>query len=150
MWRVRGEARSRRTRRRVVLAVAAVVTGLALAGGAAVVGRLTAPDTSIAGPLAPGSVSVLGTDGAVRLAADLTPARGWVRLTAHVSGIPAGERCEVVVVGKDGSQEVAGSWLTGADPAGATVDGSAVIPLDQVAQVVVRNEAGRQFVSAAV
>ena len=150
MWRVRGEARSRRTRRRVVLAVAAVVTGLALAGGAAVVGRLTAPDTSIAGPLAPGSVSVQGTDGAVRLAADLTPARGWVRLTAHVSGIPAGERCEVVVVGKDGAEEVAGSWLTGSDPAGATVDGSAVIPLDQVAQVLVRNEAGREFVSAAV
>jgi hypothetical protein len=54
------------------------------------------------------------------------------------------------VVGKDGSQEVAGSWLTGSDPAGATVEGSAVIAIDQVAQVVVRNEDGRQFVSAAV
>jgi anti-sigma factor RsiW len=150
LWQVRGESRSRRGRRRVVLAVAAVVTGLALAGGAAVVARLTAPDTSIAGPVAPGTVSVQGDDGAVRLAADLTPAKGWVKLTAHVSGIPAGERCEVVVVGKDGSQEVAGSWLTGSDPAGATVEGSAVIALDQVAQVVVRNEDGRQFVSAAV
>jgi anti-sigma factor RsiW len=148
MWRVRGEARSRRTRRRVVLAVAAVVTGLALAGGAAVVGRLTAPDTSIAGPVAPGTVSWQGDSGGVRLAADLTPARGWVKVTAHVSGLPAGERCEIVVVGKDGAQEVAGSWLTGSDPAGATVDGSAVIALDQVAQVVVRNEAGRQFVAA--
>jgi anti-sigma factor RsiW len=154
LWRVKGESRSRRGRRRVVLAVAAVVTGLALAGGAAVVGRLTAPgpspDISIAGPVAPGTVTVQGSTGAVRLAADLTPARGWVKVTAHVSGIPAGERCEVVVVGKDGSQEVAGSWLTGSDPAGATVDGSAVIPPDQVAQVVVRNQAGREFVSATV
>jgi anti-sigma factor RsiW len=150
LWQVRGESRSRRGRRRVVLAVAAVVTGLALAGGSAVVARLTAPDTSVAGPVAPGTVSVQGTDGAVRLAADLTPARGWVKVTAHVSGIPAGERCEVVVVGKDGSQEVAGSWLTGSDPAGATVDGSAVIAPDQVARVVVRNEDGRQFVSASV
>jgi anti-sigma factor RsiW len=150
LWQVKGESRSRQVRRRVVLAVAAVVTGLALAGGAAVVARLTAPDTSIAGPVAPGTVSVQGTDGAVRLAADLTPARGWVKVTAHVSGIPAGERCEVVVVGKDGSEEVAGSWLTGSDPAGATVDGSAVIAPDQVAQVIVRNEDGRRFVSAAV
>jgi anti-sigma factor RsiW len=150
LWRVKGESRSRQVRRRVVLAVAAVVTGLALAGGAAVVARLTAPDTSVAGPVAPGTVSVQGSDGAVRLAADLTPANGWVKLTAHVSGIPAGEPCEIVVVGKDGSQEVAGSWLTGSDPAGATVDGSAVIALDQVAQVVVRNEDGRRFVTAAV
>jgi anti-sigma factor RsiW len=150
LWQIRGESRTRRTRRRVVLAVAAVVTGLALAAGAAVVARMTAPEASVAGPVVPGTISVQGTQGDVRLAADLSPARGWVRVSAHVSGIPAGERCQLVVVGKDGSENVAGGWLTGSDPAGATVDGSAIITADQVAQVVVRNEAGQQFVSAAV
>jgi anti-sigma factor RsiW len=149
LWQVRGESRSRRGRRRVLVAAAAVVTGLALAGGSAFIARSVAPDTVTAAPV-PGAISVQGNDGAVRLDAQLTPARGWVKLTAHVSGIPAGERCEVVVVGKDGSQEIAGSWLTGSDPAGATVEGSAVIAADQVASVLVRNEAGQQFVSAAV
>lgn len=149
LWQVRGESRTRRGRRLVLLAAAAVVTGLALAGGAAAIARATAPETVTAAPV-PGTVSVQGDDGGVRLAADLAPARGWVRVTAHVSGIPAGERCELVVVGRDGSEEVAGSWLTGSDPAGATLDGSAVVPPDQVARVLVRNEDGREFVSAAV
>jgi anti-sigma factor RsiW len=149
LWQVRGESRSKRGRRRVQLAAAAVVTGLALTGGVVAVTRATAPDVVTAAPV-PGTVSVQGGDGPVRLAADLAPARGWVRVTAHVSGIPAGERCELVVVGRDGAEEVAGSWLTGSDPAGATLDGSAVIPPEQVARVLVRNADGREFVSAAV
>jgi RNA polymerase sigma-70 factor (ECF subfamily) len=149
LWQVRGESRTKRGRRRVLLASAAVVTGLALAGGTVLITQAVAPDSVTAAPV-PGTVSVQGRDGAVVLAADVVPARGWVKLTAHVSGIPAGERCEIVVVGKDGSEAFAGGWVTGSDPAGATVEGSAAIAPDQVASVVVRNEAGREFVSAAV
>ena len=69
-------------------------------------------------------------------------------MSADVSGIPAGERCELVVVAKDGTEADAGSWLTGADPAGATVDGSALVSPEDVAGVLVRNEDGREFVSA--
>jgi putative zinc finger protein len=161
LWRVRGEARQQRGRRRVVLGVAAAVTAVALAGGAAVVGRLTAPEPAVTaaptaaptpGPTAPapGTRTIEGSDGGVRLAVDLTPARGWVRVAARVTGLPPGERCELVVVAKDGSEEVAGSWLTGADPAGAALSGSAVIAAEDVAGVVVRNEAGREFVTATV
>jgi RNA polymerase sigma-70 factor (ECF subfamily) len=96
----------------------------------------------------PGTRTLAGSDGDVRLSVDLTPARGWVRLAARVSGIPAGEPCELVVVAKDGTEEVAGSWLTGADPAGATVNGSAIIAAEDVAGVVVRNESGEEFVAA--
>jgi RNA polymerase sigma-70 factor (ECF subfamily) len=149
LWQVRGESRTKRGRRRVLLASAAVVTGLALAGGTVLITQAVAPGSVTAAPV-PGTVSVQGSDGAVVLAADVVPARGWVKLTAHVSGIPAGERCEIVVVGKDGSEAFAGGWVTGSDPAGATVEGSAAIAPDQVASVVVRNEAGREFVSAAV
>jgi len=151
LWRVRGESRRGRGRRRLVLGVAAAVTGVALAGGAVAIGRATAPETSVtAAPSAPapGARVLEGSDGGVRLVATITPARGWVRVSADVSGIPAGERCELVVVAKDGTEEEAGSWLTGADPAGATVDGSALISPEDVAGVLVRNEDGREFVSA--
>jgi hypothetical protein len=83
----------------------------------------------------------------VVMTARLTPATGWVRLSATVQGIPAGERCRIIVVSRDGSRTVAGSWLV--PQAGwrepVTLDGSAIVPPDQVASVVVENEAGRQF-----
>ncbi|WP_214407895.1 zf-HC2 domain-containing protein [Pseudonocardia lacus] len=157
LWRVRGESRRRRGRSRLALGVAAAVTAVGLAGGAVAIGRLTAPETTAtAAPTtaptapAPGTRVLEGSDGPVRLVATITPARGWVRVSADVSGIPAGESCELVVVAKDGSEESAGSWLTGADPAGATVDGSAVVSPEDVAGVVVRNEEGREFVTATV
>ncbi|MCO1658703.1 zf-HC2 domain-containing protein [Pseudonocardia humida] len=153
LWRVRGESRTRRGRRRLALGVAAAVTGVALAGGAVAIGRATAPETTVtAAPSAPepGTRVLEGSDGGVRLVASITPARGWVRVSADVSGIPAGERCELVVIAKDGTEEFAGGWLTGADPAGATVDGSAIVAAEDVAGVVVRNEDGREFVSATV
>ena len=71
-------------------------------------------------------------------------------LTATVDGVPAGQRCRLVVVARDGSRAVAGSWLV--SPAGehdgTTLHGSAIVPPDQVAAVLVENEAGREFVVA--
>jgi anti-sigma factor RsiW len=152
LWQIRGETRSRRTRRRVVLAAAAAVTATALAGGSVAIGRLTAPDTVIAGPVAPDGTStvVQGSDGPVQLQAVLTPATGWVRVSATVRGIPAGERCAIVVVAKDGTQQIAASWLTGQDPTGAPIDGSAVVAAEDVASIVVRNDEGREFISVPV
>ena len=68
-------------------------------------------------------------------------------VSATVRGIPAGERCQLVVVGRDGSREVAGSWLVPQSGwrQGMTLDGSAIVAPDQVAAVVVENEAGHQF-----
>jgi hypothetical protein len=93
---------------------------------------------------------VEGSTGSVTLAAELTPADGWVRIATRVTGIPPGERCEVVLVGRDGEELVAASWITGGDPTGGPVEGSGAIPVDRVAEVVVRNDAGREFVSVAV
>ncbi|MCU1665707.1 MAG: anti-sigma factor [Pseudonocardia sp.] len=147
---IRSETGARRRRSRLGLAAAAVIgVGVVLGGGIAV-GRTAAPDVVVAAPApAPADARVLtgtGPDGVV-MTARLTPATGWVRLSATVQGIPAGERCRIIVVSRDGSRTVAGSWLV--PQAGwrepVTLDGSAIVPPDQVASVVVENEAGRQF-----
>ena len=53
------------------------------------------------------------------------PTAGYVRLSASVNDIPPGERCRMVVVAKDGTREVAFSWVTGeALPGGAPLTGS--------------------------
>ncbi|MGH3588506.1 MAG: anti-sigma factor, partial [Pseudonocardia sp.] len=95
-------------------------------------------------------VLVGGGDPGISMRTTLTPAAGWVRLSTSVEGLPAGERCQIVVVARDGSRHIAGSWLVpqGGWGAGMTLDGSAIVPLDQVAQVVVQNEAGREFAVA--
>jgi hypothetical protein len=149
---IRSETGTRRQRSRLALAAAAVIgVGVVLGGGIAV-GRTAVTDVVAAAPApapADADTRVLtgtGPDGVV-MTARLTPATGWVRLTATVQGIPAGERCRIIVVSRDGSRAVAGSWLvpqTGwREP--MTLDGSAIVPPDQVASVVVENEAGRQF-----
>ena len=90
-----------------------------------------------------------GSAGPVQLQAVLTPANGWVRVSATVRGIPPGERCAIVVVAEDGTEQIAGSWLTGRDPNAAPIDGSAVIAPEDVAAIAVRNDAGREFISVA-
>jgi anti-sigma factor RsiW len=147
---VRAEAAAGRRRRRFLLAGAAAAVIAVVLGGGVLIGRQTAPPPP-AVVAAPGAVQLAG-EGApgVSMTATLTPAAGWVRLTTSVKGIPAGERCYIVVVARDGTRQIAGSWLVspGGWRDGVTLDGSALVPLDQVAQVVIQNEAGREFAVA--
>ncbi len=147
---VRTEAGAQRRRRRFLVAGAAAAMVAAILGGGVMIGRETAPPppTVVA---APGAVELTGGGApGVSMTATLTPAAGWVRLTTSVKGIPPGERCYVVVVARDGTREIAGSWLVspGGWRDGVTLDGSALIPLDEVAEVVVENEAGQEFAIA--
>ena len=150
---MRAEAAAERRRRLLTRAAgAAAAVAVLLAGGAAL-GRSTGPDPLVvgSGPAAPaaGGVTLQG-DGAsgVRMAAVVSPAAGWVRVAATVRGIPAGERCRLLVLTRDGRREVAGSWLTSAkgEADGTQVDGAAIVAPDQVAGVAVENESGRRFV----
>jgi anti-sigma factor RsiW len=161
---VRGEA-ARGSRRRWMPAAAAVAVALAGALGAGVaVGRGTAPAPGAqATPPAP-SVSVTsaapGTRAGtvddpatgVRLTARVVPAIGWVRVNAAVNGIPAGENCRLIVVGKDGTREIAAGWIVSkaGETGGTTLDGSAAVAPDNVAAVEVVNTAGRRFVTLPV
>jgi hypothetical protein len=149
---VRSEAGSRGRRRGFALAAAAAVTVAAVLGGGVLIGRTTAAPAVTAAPAPAADAVILSGGGApgVSMTATLTPATGWVRLTASVQGVPAGERCLLVVVARDGARHIAGGWLVpaGGWADGMTLDGSATVPLDEVAQVVVENEAGRRFATA--
>jgi hypothetical protein len=120
-------------------------------GGGVLIGRQTSPPPRAVVAAAPGAVELTGSGApGVDMTATLTPAAGWVRLSTTVKGIPGGERCYIVVVARDGTREVAGSWLVPEKGwrDGITLDGSALVPLDQVAEVVIENEEGREFAIA--
>ncbi|MCX5380056.1 zf-HC2 domain-containing protein [Streptomyces sp. NBC_00091] len=89
-----------------------------------------------------------------RMTVQLTPAAKWVRVHAAVTGVPAGERCRLVVVAKDGTRSVAGGWVVGTaehgEGKGAALDGSAAVDPAQVREVLVENESGRTFVAVPV
>jgi hypothetical protein len=87
-----------------------------------------------------------------RLTVSVQPAAGFVRVNAAVTGIPAGERCRIIVEGLDGTQEVAGSWVVSEKGAseGAAIDGSAMIDAADVKAVLIENADGKQFASAAL
>jgi Putative zinc-finger len=149
---VRKEGGAQRRRRRFAGAgVAAAVIGVVLVGGVQL-GRETVPPLPVTPPVAaePSGDSVVLTGGGapgVSMTTTITPAAGWVRLTTSVQGIPPGQRCYVVVEARDGTREIAGSWVV--SPAGSvTLDGSALVPIDDVAAVVVENDEGREFATA--
>ena len=159
---VRQEAGGGRMRRFAVLATAAAAIVVVAVGTGVVVGRGTAPGgttpqaqgSASAPAVVPGTRVVTAADPGTgaRITATITPALGWVRLTATVAGIPAGEKCRLEVVGKDGSAILAGSWLVSpaGEANGTPLDGSALIEPSQVAAVRVVNTAGKQFVSVDV
>lgn len=146
---VRAETSARQRRRRLGTAVAAVAVIAAMLGGGVVLGRATAPSPAVVAQAPPAAVTLVGEgpDGAT-MRVSVTPAAGWVRLTATVSDVPAGERCWLLVVSRDGSREVAGSWIVSpaGEQGGTTLDGSAAVAPEDVAAVVVENAAGREYV----
>jgi hypothetical protein len=155
---VRGESRRRVSRRTAMSAgIAAAVIAAAVAGGA-LIGRgltprpVTQAQPSASAPAGTRSASAMDPGTGARITAAVQPAAGWVRVSATVGGIPAGERCHLEIVARDGTATLAGGWLVSAagEANGTTLSGSALVDPAQVASVRVVNEAGKQFVTAAV
>jgi hypothetical protein len=75
-----------------------------------------------------------------------------VRVNASVSGIPAGERCRLIVVSRTGEWESAASWLVSPDgeQTGTNLDGAALIAPEDVTAVEVHTVDGRRLVSTMV
>ncbi|MEV7723313.1 zf-HC2 domain-containing protein [Streptomyces sp. NPDC087917] len=98
--------------------------------------------------------SATDPDSGTRMTVQVTPAPRWIRVHAAVTGVPAGERCRLVVVSKDGTRTTAGGWVVGTaehgEGKGAALDGSAAVDPSQVREVRVENEAGRTFVAVPV
>ncbi|MBU2668338.1 zf-HC2 domain-containing protein [Actinoplanes bogorensis] len=157
---VRRESSGRRYKRvAAVTSIAAAVVAIAVAGGV-LVGRGTAPaGEAVAQPTATLSVPAgarvaSGTDAATgaRMQVAVSPAAGWVRVSATVGGIPAGEKCVLEVVGRDGSTAVAGSWLVSpnGEAGGTTLNGSALMDPSTVEAVRVVTTTGKQYVTVEV
>ena len=140
--------------RRFAGAVAAAVLALAALGGGVVIGRGAEPNVAVAGPAAahvPGTKQLNGSDSGAKLAATVVPADGWVWVHASVSGVPAGQKCRLVVVARSGQRVIAGSWLVPANPASATkLDGTALVPPADVVAVEVENLTGHVFTTARI
>jgi len=149
--RMRDEAGARYRRRRLLVGVAAAVVAAAAVGGGVAVGRGTAPEVVAQAPAA-GAISATDPATGASMSVAVRPAAGWVRLDATVSGIPAGEKCRLFVVGRDGSREEAGSWLVSAagQREGTRLGGAALIAPENVAAVEVENFDGKKYVTVRV
>jgi len=159
---VRAETSGRRHRQSALVGAAAAVALVAAIAGGVAVGRGTAPPAqpqALPAPSAtttnpPGTKIASATDAqtGAKISVAVLPAAGWVRVNATVSGIPAGERCRLEVVGRDGTAILAGGWLVSAEGSahGTTLNGSALIAPDEVASVRVVNTAGKEYAGVTV
>jgi RNA polymerase sigma-70 factor (ECF subfamily) len=138
----------RRNLRLGLAAVACVVVGLVL--GSLTVAQLATPSATQA-PIVPGTrvASAVDAQSNTRLVVTMVPAQGWVRLNVAVSGVARGEKCRIVVLGRDGGREVAASWVVSekGEADGTNVDGAAAVPLDDVIGVEVETVEGKTLVS---
>jgi hypothetical protein len=79
----------------------------------------------------------------------LEPRKGWVWVNANVKGLAEGLRCEMYVVTNDGDDILAGGWLVSKDGStnGTDLEGTALIPPDQVKAIEIRTQDGQTMVS---
>lgn len=143
------ESEPQRRRPRLLVAASFVILVAAALGAGLLVGRETAPepvDIYAAPNVRHASVTDPATN--VRLAVDMLPQAGWVRLRANAQGIPAGERCQIRVVPRSGAPVLTGSWVVSerGSREGTTLEGSALVNPADVASVEVINTDGRRFV----
>jgi anti-sigma factor RsiW len=131
-------------RRLASVAAAVVIAGGALFGGIAI---------GSSGSETPG-VQFAAQDSATNAKMDVKVEKlnGWVKVHASTSGIKAGEKCQLVVTAKDGSQRLAGSWLVSSkgEAEGTQLDGAALIPPQDVKSVDVITFDNRKLVSVPV
>jgi predicted anti-sigma-YlaC factor YlaD len=150
--RIDEEKTAGRRKRTVTITAAAAVVALAALGGGILIGRGTEPQPTISATAptttpVPGTKQLTGSNSGAKLAATVVPANGWVWVHASVSGIPAGQKCRLVVVSRTGQTEIAGSWLVSAKSP-TRLDGTALVAPGDVAAVQVENLAGHVFVRA--
>jgi anti-sigma-K factor RskA len=157
---IRAEDPPRARPRLLTLAGAAAVLAVVALGAGVLVGRGTAPETtaSPAPPTAtgesraPGTRTLTATDAqtGVSLVADVTPLSGWVNLHVALTGVKDGEKCQLVVVPKQGAPVTAGSWVVTAkgQAEGIGVYGAALVAPEDIASVDIVTLDGRKLVSA--
>lgn len=143
-------APKKRRSRWLTVAAALVVFAGALGGGVAL-GRSTVTnnDEPVAGSK---QVTTVDSNTGTGMTATVEPRPGWSWVQVQLTGLKAGEQCEMVVTNNDGYTWVAGSWEVSQKAAdnGSTFGGGVLIPLDQVRSVEIRTVQGRHLVTATI
>lgn len=138
------------------IAVAAAVAVAVALGGGILLGRETKSGSVVAGPPTTSSLPsnarlAEGTDPGTGTTMNvaLEPKKGWVWVNVTVKGLAEGLHCELYVVSKDGEDVLAGGWLVSKDGSanGTLLEGTALIPPDQVKAVEIRTRDGQTMVS---
>jgi hypothetical protein len=135
-----GRERRSASRRRWLVAAAAVVV---LAGGT------SAGLTMWHSMHATHWQRVVASQGPVSMAVDMHPASSGTVLQLSLRGVHPGERCRLIAVADDGTQDVAGSWEASYSGT-ATIPGTTSIERSHLQRLIIRTYDGRTLVSAAV
>jgi Putative zinc-finger len=135
-------------RRVAAAALAAVIAGT----GAVAVSRVVDPPAlRPAASALPWAATVHGSDPGTGAAATVRyAAQPWgLQAQVHVSGIPAGTRCELLVLGP-GGHVVAGGWTVAAGHTGAWYPASAPLAVSGVRGFIVATANGKSLVSVPI
>ena len=95
-----------------------------------------------------GTDDVTGTT----MATSVEPRAGWSWVDVKLTGLEAGDECELLVTDENGKTYVAGSWLVSEEAArkGSRFAGGVLVPIDQVASVEVKTVEGKHVVTTPV
>lgn len=136
-------------RSRWLLVAAALVLVAGVLGGGVAIGRATAPanDQPVAGSK---QVTTVDTNTGAHMTASVEPRPGWSWVQVQLTGLKAGDQCEMIITDTAGYSWTAGSWLVSEKAAenGSTFGGGVLVPLDQVHSVEIRTVQGRHVVTA--
>jgi anti-sigma-K factor RskA len=128
--------RRHRWRWTVATAAAALVIGGVVTSGVVTSSTVAAPEV------------VQAVHDGVHLTATYEPASRGTDVTIALDGVPMGEQCELVAVGRDGTEETAGTWEVGY-PGTYTWTGWVAMDPHDVASWDVRTTDGRTLVTVA-
>lgn len=135
-----------RTRRRW----AALAIGGSVAAGLIVVTALVWTNPFGSAPPPSGPVAVSADPGAtVSASVTMSPTDTGTELALALTGVASGQHCELVAVGRDGSREVAATWVATYDGE-AHVTGTTGLALDQIAALEVTTPDGTTLATLTV
>ena len=128
-------ARQQRARRHRILAAAAAL--ILVAGG--IVGAVELSQTSSARVTS-------AANGPVHARVQLTGASSGTRITIKLTGVPSGQECHLVAIGKDGNSHDAGSWYA-SYTGDASVSETAALAPTNIGALRVETATGRLLVT---
>ncbi|WP_432878272.1 anti-sigma factor family protein [Kribbella sp. CA-245084] len=148
---VRVPAKHRAPRRWLMVAAALVVVGGALGGGVAL-GRSTAPPQATEPAAGYKEVTAIDAGSGARMATTVEPRTGWSWVQVQVTGLTAGDQCQLLVTDDAGKTWTAGSWVVSEKAAknGSTFGGGVLVPLNKVHSVEIRTLQGKHVVTATI